>query len=487
MLRSRRAPPMPRSGAPTSPIAASTTAPTPPRTTARSSRSRSRSADPAAAAAHRRRALAGATATKRPPRCRRSHPSPGAGLAAAYVASGENFPDALAGAPAADRRAAPILLVQAGVFPAATSAELTRLKPNVIYLLGGTAVVSTASNPSWRPSRAVAPSCDLAGTDRTRRRSRRHRRLPRESVRRHGRHRAGLRRCAGRRRRGLQGQHADPAGAVERHPGRDRRRSSLARARAGSGCSAGPASISTAVEAQLHGYAGTVTRLAGDDRYETAIHISKQFFNAASGDHLWVATGALFPDALSAGATGDPVLLTRQAHLPTGALPAHWKRSTPRSGVSTRASRTCWAAARSWSDACSTRSARFPDGRTPRRPRDTARRRARDVVLSSSPERRPPARRRPFAARTERRCRSSSPSPAPRVHRLTPRRGARRRRRIGCGRWSSTTRSARGAGSSDRCRRRCSTTSRSCSATSATRTPCASSCEGVEASTTSPR
>ena len=251
-----------------------------------------------------------------------SHPSPGAGLAAVYVASGENFPDALAGAPAADRRAAPILLVQAGGIPAATSSELTRLKPNVIYLLGGTAVVSTSVQSQLAAFARSGTVVRLAGADR----------------------------------------YATAVAAVT-----DAFPSSVsdvmvatgagfADALAGGGAASranmpillvqgntipavtatklnqlgpsriwvlgGTASISAAVETQLHAYAGTVTRLAGDDRYETAVRISRQFFTSATGDHLWVATGALFPDALTAGASGDPVLLTLKTQLPTGAAPA---------------------------------------------------------------------------------------------------------------------------------------------------------------------
>jgi putative cell wall-binding protein len=80
----------------------------------------------------------------------------------------------------------------------------------------------------------------------------------------------------------------------------------------------GTSAISTSVETQLKQYAGTVTRLGGADRYGTAIAISQAFFNASSGDHVWMATGQNFPDALAAGPGGDPVLLTRQPSLPAG-------------------------------------------------------------------------------------------------------------------------------------------------------------------------
>jgi putative cell wall-binding protein len=62
--------------------------------------------------------------------------------AIAYVATGANFPDALAGAAAAGSKGAPVLLVTAGSIPATTAAELTRLGPARIIVLGGRPVVS---------------------------------------------------------------------------------------------------------------------------------------------------------------------------------------------------------------------------------------------------------------------------------------------------------------------------------------------------------
>ena len=59
-----------------------------------------------------------------------------------YVATGANFPDALGGGPAAAAEGAPILLVETNAIPAATAAELTRLQPDRIVLLGGTAAIS---------------------------------------------------------------------------------------------------------------------------------------------------------------------------------------------------------------------------------------------------------------------------------------------------------------------------------------------------------
>jgi hypothetical protein len=59
-----------------------------------------------------------------------------------YVATGENFPDALGAAAAAAVQGGPVLLVTKTAIPAETKAELSRLSPDVIYVSGGTAVVS---------------------------------------------------------------------------------------------------------------------------------------------------------------------------------------------------------------------------------------------------------------------------------------------------------------------------------------------------------
>ncbi|MBK6885206.1 MAG: cell wall-binding repeat-containing protein [Tetrasphaera sp.] len=59
-----------------------------------------------------------------------------------FVASGRNFPDALAGAPVAGLRRAPMLLVDTDSIPDSIKAELLRLNPAKIIILGGDATVS---------------------------------------------------------------------------------------------------------------------------------------------------------------------------------------------------------------------------------------------------------------------------------------------------------------------------------------------------------
>jgi putative cell wall-binding protein len=61
-----------------------------------------------------------------------------------YIANGLNYPDALSGGAVAARDGAPMLLVHPQLLPATTAAELDRLNPQRIVILGGTASVSTA-------------------------------------------------------------------------------------------------------------------------------------------------------------------------------------------------------------------------------------------------------------------------------------------------------------------------------------------------------
>src|SRR6185503_4859293 len=63
------------------------------------------------------------------------------GAPVAYVATGLDFPDALAGAAAAGHLGAPLLLVSRDTVSPETAAELARLHAGRIVILGGTGVV----------------------------------------------------------------------------------------------------------------------------------------------------------------------------------------------------------------------------------------------------------------------------------------------------------------------------------------------------------
>jgi glucose/arabinose dehydrogenase/putative cell wall-binding protein len=87
------------------------------------------------------------------------------GVDAVTVASGEDFPDALTGAAAAGSSGSPVLLVARDAVPEETAAELRRLRPGRVEVLGGTAAVS--AGVADRVGRlADAPVVRRAGADR---------------------------------------------------------------------------------------------------------------------------------------------------------------------------------------------------------------------------------------------------------------------------------------------------------------------------------
>ncbi|HET7685059.1 MAG TPA: cell wall-binding repeat-containing protein [Candidatus Limnocylindria bacterium] len=139
-----------------------------------------------------------------------------AGVPIAFVATGVNFPDALPGGAAAGMLGGPLLLTRPASLPSETAAELTRVRPSQIIVLGGTGAISAS------------------------------------------------------------------------------------------------------VEAELRAFAPSVGRVAGDDRYHTAAAVAMAFY-PASGE-AWLATGIDYPDALAAApaaaAGTDPLLLTRPTSLP---------------------------------------------------------------------------------------------------------------------------------------------------------------------------
>ncbi|WP_026482409.1 carboxypeptidase regulatory-like domain-containing protein, partial [Agromyces subbeticus] len=89
----------------------------------------------------------------------------GPGVPVAFIASSANFPDALAGAPAAGISGGPMLLTDPNALPDTITAELERLQPERIVILGGTGTISAdveALLDALRPGAVTR----LAGSDR---------------------------------------------------------------------------------------------------------------------------------------------------------------------------------------------------------------------------------------------------------------------------------------------------------------------------------
>ena len=241
-----------------------------------------------------------------------------AGASVVYVATGENYPDALAGGAAAAAEGAPVLLVRGDLIPTATKDELVRLAPDTIVILGGEGVVSAAVADQlagyapnverrWGPTRfetavelskgafpePVAKVYLATGFD-----------FP-DAV--------------------VAAAAAAQAGAplLLTHPAviPTALRDELVRLSPSEIVVVGsPDEIPDAQLAEFERYATTVRRIDGGDRYTTAAVLSADTF-APDVAVAYVAVGSDFPDALTGGAAAGvfpgPVLLVE-----TDAIPA---------------------------------------------------------------------------------------------------------------------------------------------------------------------
>ncbi|HET8586679.1 MAG TPA: cell wall-binding repeat-containing protein, partial [Candidatus Limnocylindria bacterium] len=240
------------------------------------------------------------------------------GVPVAYLATGLDFPDALVAGPAAAKLGGPILLTRPDAVPQAIVDELTRLKPQRIVLVGSAAVVGEA---------VAATAAKLAPT---------------------------VTRLAGRDRYAT----AAAVSAATFQPGipvvylatglnfPDALGGGAAAARGGGTVLlVSTASIPSSTAAELsrlrparivilgssgvvsdtvltvaRAYAPSVSRLAGRDRYATAVAISQATFGMLTTARAFVAVGTAFPDGLTisavAGRASAPVLLVPKTSLP---------------------------------------------------------------------------------------------------------------------------------------------------------------------------
>jgi putative cell wall-binding protein len=214
-----------------------------------------------------------------------------------YVASGEVFPDALSAAPAATVAGAPILLTTATQVPASVTAEIARLHATKIVIVGGPATVSTAVEDSlkelgtvsriggadrFEASRNIAQAAFPDGAD--------------VAVLASGTAFADALSSGA----AIDGQ--GPVVLVDgSKPALDQATTALLTdlGVAEIVIAGGEASMSKGIETAASELADTV-RLGGADRYEASRAINAHFFTEA--DHVLVATGEKFPDALSGSA-----------------------------------------------------------------------------------------------------------------------------------------------------------------------------------------
>jgi putative cell wall-binding protein len=241
------------------------------------------------------------------------------GVPVAFIASGSAFADALSGAAAAGAKRSPVLLSAADRLPAATAAALKRLQPKSIVVLGGTGTLSATVEKSlaayttgsvtrlWGPDRystaaAVSKRFVASGVDVAY--------IASGEVFADALTGAAL---AGARRRPVlltTSGSSLPASTVTELKRLQPRSIVIL---------GGTGSVSAAVATQAKGLtAGTVTRLAGHDRYETAQLIASQF--NAGAPVAYAASGVVFTDALAGAAlaarAGSAVVLVTPDRVP---------------------------------------------------------------------------------------------------------------------------------------------------------------------------
>ena len=252
-----------------------------------------------------------------------SHSTFQPGVPVVFIATGQNFPDALSGTPAAGKLGGPVLLVQQDSVPDVVKAELTRLNPAKIVILGGTGAVSsnvattlagyaptvTREDGADRYETAVKVSADnfaanaplvyvTTGQD-----------FPDALSAGPGVVKAGNK--------------AGPVLLVMQNSIPDVVKAELTRLHATQvTVIGGSGAVSDTVKNDLAPYSqNTVTRIQGADRYATSVEVSKADFAPGTGT-VYLATGQNFPDALAAGPAaaknGGPVLLVQKDCMPEG-------------------------------------------------------------------------------------------------------------------------------------------------------------------------
>ena len=256
------------------------------------------------------------------------------GASTVMLASGQDFPDALAGAPVAGARSMPVLLTAPAALPSQTRGALTTLGAQRVIILGGEAAVSSAVVESLRSMGLTVER--WSGADRWQTAAAISRKAFPSGSRclyvvsglafpdaLSGAPAAGAGGCA------LLPVNGTSVPSVVRQ---EISRLAPSRVVFVGGQAAVSTEAATAVLAAAPG--ATSTRLAGGNRYETSVAIAKQDVFTRPRAEVFVASGQNFPDALSmaavAGARKAPMLLTAPENLPSVIRTEIGRLATPR-------------------------------------------------------------------------------------------------------------------------------------------------------------
>ncbi|WP_162255964.1 cell wall-binding repeat-containing protein [Leifsonia sp. Root227] len=236
-----------------------------------------------------------------------------------YLTSGVNFPDALSAGPVAATQGGPVLLTKWDQVPAVTTAELKRLSPKKIVLVGGTSALAPSVEKKMM---SLAPQVvRVAGADRY----------------------DTSRRLA-------EATFTSPVSTVYLATGKDYPDALSAGAAAGTVggpvllvdgdadrldaatqatvkklapgklvVAGGPTAVSDGVLANAMSIVPVASRVAGSDRFETSAAIGSTF---GSATHAYLASGWNYPDALVgsalAGKNGQPLYVIMPTCQPAG-------------------------------------------------------------------------------------------------------------------------------------------------------------------------
>ncbi len=241
------------------------------------------------------------------------------GVATAYVASGEIYTDALSGAPVAGMTRGPVLLTKRDELPSAISAELVRLHPGRVVILGGANTITDNVAAAIQSALGVTP-VRWSGPDR----------FATSAAISAANYAPGVDAvyvASGRvfpdalSGAPVAGRDNDPMLLVDTNAVPASIATELTRlAPQRIVVLGGPSTVTDDVEGQLTAYAPHIERWYGADRFATSVAVTSQSY-AAGVDTAYIASGRVYTDALSgapvAGMTGGPVLLTDTTKLPS--------------------------------------------------------------------------------------------------------------------------------------------------------------------------
>jgi putative cell wall-binding protein len=252
---------------------------------------------------------------------------PGTTGGVVYIASGQAFPDALSAAPVAASQNGPLLLTMNTALPSIVKAEIARLAPTKVVIIGGTAAITPGVETALRAAARGAVVTRVAGSNRY----------------------ATA--------RALVGSAFGSTGVNTLYiaTGTNFPDALSAGAAAGSSGSAvllvpgtsasldagtlaliaklhpkairiagGLAVVSAGIEKALAGKAPSVKRLAGSDRWLTSQVVNADAFTSAT--KVYLASGMVFPDALAgavlAAKNASPLYVGQTACVPPGVIRA---------------------------------------------------------------------------------------------------------------------------------------------------------------------